>query len=36
VSGTVVLGYTVSDLVVRRPPALNVLDLKLWLAEAAA
>ena len=36
VSGTVVLGYTVSYLVVRRLPALNVLDLRLWLAEAAA
>ena len=35
-SGTVVLGYTLSYLVVRRLPALNVLDLRLWLAEATA
>jgi hypothetical protein len=34
VSGPVVLGYTVSYLVLRRLPALNVLDLR--LAEAAA
>ena len=36
VSGTVVLGYTVAYLVIRRLPALNVLDLRLWIAEAAA
>ena len=34
-SGTVVLGYTVSCLVVRRLPALNVLDLKLCCQAAA-
>jgi len=36
ISGTVVLDYTVSYFVVRRRPALNVLDLRLRLAEAAA